>query len=432
MRRAGWGLADQAVSSLGNVAVLIVAARSLPVAPFGAFSLAVLTYVFIIGLQRAIAIEPFLVRGHGSNEHQLAREKGGAAASIAGLLSLAWAALGLMLTMLLPEALRGAAFAISLLLPLLAVQDALRYVAMGMGRPRTAFISDALWTSLAILAMILGPQWRDTTSPYLLFLWGLPALVALAYALHDLRVPFSVAGAKQAWATNRDLRGGFTVEYLAVSGSSRLIFYVVALVTGVATVGALRAGHVLFGPLNVLIFSANTIAIAELGRGRHRPERLKQLSWWLAGGLAGISLVWTLGLLVAGDTVGPLLVGSNWTEARDLVIPLGLHKAAAGVMMGALVGLRLLEAVGSSVRARTTTAVGILLLGVPGALVAEAVGVATGIAIAQAAGAALAVVGLMRADGRRPTAGEATAAAQPASAFPTASVVRPDGAGDDR
>ena len=46
VRRLGWGVADQAVSSLTNFAVSIYVVRTLGATQFGAFSLAYVTYAF--------------------------------------------------------------------------------------------------------------------------------------------------------------------------------------------------------------------------------------------------------------------------------------------------------------------------------------------------------------------------------------------------
>ena len=65
-RRLGPGLADQAVSSLTNFAVSIYVARSLGAAEFGAFSLAYVTYGFVLNASRGLATDPLLVRYSGA------------------------------------------------------------------------------------------------------------------------------------------------------------------------------------------------------------------------------------------------------------------------------------------------------------------------------------------------------------------------------
>ena len=65
-RRFGWGLADQAVSSLSNAALSFYVARELGATQFGAFSLAYVTYSFALNASRGLATDPLLVRFSGA------------------------------------------------------------------------------------------------------------------------------------------------------------------------------------------------------------------------------------------------------------------------------------------------------------------------------------------------------------------------------
>src|SRR2546430_10872492 len=62
VRRLSWGVADQAVSSLTNFAVTIYIARVLGATQFGAFSLAYVTYAFVLNASRGLATDPLVVR----------------------------------------------------------------------------------------------------------------------------------------------------------------------------------------------------------------------------------------------------------------------------------------------------------------------------------------------------------------------------------
>src|SRR5579863_6625755 len=61
-RRLSWGIADQAVSSITNFAVSIYVVHSLGAAQFGAFSLAYVTYPFVLNASRGLATDPLMVR----------------------------------------------------------------------------------------------------------------------------------------------------------------------------------------------------------------------------------------------------------------------------------------------------------------------------------------------------------------------------------
>ena len=60
--RAGWGLTDQAFSSLTNFALGIVIARTVPIAEFGAFSLAFAAYLIAVNMIRAFPMQPLAIR----------------------------------------------------------------------------------------------------------------------------------------------------------------------------------------------------------------------------------------------------------------------------------------------------------------------------------------------------------------------------------
>ncbi len=62
LRRTGWGLGDQMVSSLTNVALTIMVARSVSADEFGTFSLLLATYLVCVTLVRGLTSEPLLVR----------------------------------------------------------------------------------------------------------------------------------------------------------------------------------------------------------------------------------------------------------------------------------------------------------------------------------------------------------------------------------
>ena len=66
-RRFGWGLADQAMSSVSNAAVSFYVARELGATQFGAFSLAYVTYAFALNASRGLATDPLVVRYSNAN-----------------------------------------------------------------------------------------------------------------------------------------------------------------------------------------------------------------------------------------------------------------------------------------------------------------------------------------------------------------------------
>jgi len=71
--RMGWGLADQAVSSLTNFAVSFYLAHTLVAAQFGAFSITYATYGFALTAARGLTTDPLVVRYSGVEERRWRR-----------------------------------------------------------------------------------------------------------------------------------------------------------------------------------------------------------------------------------------------------------------------------------------------------------------------------------------------------------------------
>ena len=83
--RAGWGLIDQVFSSLTNFALGIVVARTVPIAEFGAFSLAFAAYLLAVNMTRAFPMQPLAIRYSAIGGGRLAaRECGGTRDCAAG------------------------------------------------------------------------------------------------------------------------------------------------------------------------------------------------------------------------------------------------------------------------------------------------------------------------------------------------------------
>src|SRR5215211_810350 len=83
-RGTGWGLGDQAFSSLTNVGLGILIARSVAPQEFGAFSLMFATYTLCLGFARSVTSEPLVVRF----SHSTAAEWRSASASATGTATL--------------------------------------------------------------------------------------------------------------------------------------------------------------------------------------------------------------------------------------------------------------------------------------------------------------------------------------------------------
>ena len=178
-RRLSWGVADQAVSSLTNFAVSIYVARTLGAVQFGAFSLAYVTYSFVLNASRGVATEPLMVRFSGADlrtwRRAVAKCSGTATVTglVAGMCVLAAAAL-------LDGTAKFAFLALGLTLPGLMLQDSWRFAFFAIGRGSQAFLNDMVWAAVLLPALVLLRVTGHADVFWCIFAWGAAAAVAAA------------------------------------------------------------------------------------------------------------------------------------------------------------------------------------------------------------------------------------------------------------
>ena len=158
-RRLTWGIADQAVSSITNFAVTIYVARALGATQLGAFSLAYVTYGFLLNASRGLATDPLLVR-FSNKDVSTWRRAVASCTGTAAVVGLAAGVCALAAAGLLHGTARAAFLALGLTLPGLLLQDSWRFAFFALGRGKQAFLNDLVWAVVMVPALYVAQQDR--------------------------------------------------------------------------------------------------------------------------------------------------------------------------------------------------------------------------------------------------------------------------------
>jgi O-antigen/teichoic acid export membrane protein len=389
-RRLGWGLGDQAVSSLTNFAVSLYVARELGAVQYGAFSLAYVTYSFALNASRGLATDPFMVRFSAAELsvwRRAVRSCTGTATSV-GLVTGA----GVLVTaMLLAGTARSAFLALGLTLPGLLLQDSWRYAFFAAGRGSQAFLNDCVW-ALAMAPALIGLKLTHHGNVFwFVFAWGAAAWVAAAVGPLQARVMPRLSDSWEWVSRHRDLGPRYLAENTSNSGAAQLRIYAVGGIVGLAAVGYVQAASTLMGPFLVIFMGISLVTVPEAARVlRRSPRHLRLYCLAVSAGLSLAGLVWGIVLLVALPRgLGNWLLPSIWRGTYPLIIPLTISILGATVTAGAQSGLRALGAAKRSLRAMVIGSVAYLGLGVAGAIQGGALGTVRGVAVATWIGAAV-------------------------------------------
>ncbi|MGY0070270.1 hypothetical protein ACWZEH_26505 [Streptomyces sp. QTS137] len=385
--RLSWGLADQAASSMTNFAVGIYVARSLGLTAFGVFSLAWVTYGVVLNVSRGVATDPLMVRFSGVSDASwrgAAARSSGTALGVGAALGAASVVAGLALGGRV-----GTAFAcLGVVLPGLLLQDAWRFAFFAAGTGRKAFVNDVVWGVALALAMVAAAR-VGSVSAFVLA-WGGSAAVAAVYGCLQSGIRPRPAKAREWVREHRDLGYRYLVENVGNSGASQLRAYGLGAIVGVGAVGVIRGAELLLGPFLALLMGLSLVTVAEAARVlRRAPQQLGRFCLLLGGGQAVAALLWGGALLLVPDRLGELVLGGVWSSAAELIVPVTLGVAGAGLGTGAAAGLRALGAARLSLRSQLFASACYVVGGLGGAVLAGTAGSAWGVAAATVGGSAV-------------------------------------------
>jgi O-antigen/teichoic acid export membrane protein len=380
-RRLGWGLSDQVLSSVTNFALSLVVARTVTASDFGAFSIAFVTYTVFMGISRALATEPLLVRFSFSTEEKWRHGTTDATGTTVGI-GVGAGIICLVSGWLAAGPLAESLFILGLFLPGLLLQDGWRHSFFSAGRGRDAFLNDLVWALLLFPWIALLIRADSLSVGSLMVAWGGSGSIAGLFGILQARVVPRITRSIGWVREHRDLGQRYLGEFAVSSGTNQLTIYGLGFLASLREVAALRGGQILLGPLNVLFQGTGLVALPEAVRLAPKSRRrLKQSLTVLSIALAALALCWGAVALFIPDTLGDELLGASWEGAREVLLPLSLSVAGFALLIGAMVGLRALGAASRGLKARSLDAPFSLAGGLGGAWLAGAKGAAWGYAL---------------------------------------------------
>jgi hypothetical protein len=378
---------DQALSSVTNVLVTVLVARSVGIEEFGAYSLSVFVYLLVLGASRAVTSEPFVVRFTTESDEARDRALRDAAGCALGV-----GVVGSVLVLAGARAFGGAAAStlasLAIVLPGLLLQDVWRFAAFAEGAPFKACLNDGVWAvcqlgTVAVL-LVLG----EPSAPELVLAWGAAGGAAALVGIAQFHARPRVRALRGWCVSQRDLALPYAADFMVATGGYQLTILTAGTIVGLDGLAALKGAQTLIGPLTTLDLAVRALVVPEGARLLARSTALALRAFVAASAaMTAVALAWGLGLAALPASLGHALLGTTWEVARPVLLPLTLLVAFNAAASGAVSGLRAVAASRRTLRARVGTAPLYML----GALAGAWVGGAPGVAAGQAAAATVAV-----------------------------------------
>lgn len=368
-------LADQAVSSLSNVVMAVLAARHLDPAAFGALSVAIVAYQLVLGGVQAVGSHAWLSRFADSD----ASERDAAASDLtrAAAVAATFAAGACVIAALLVDQSRGPLLVTAAFLPVLCAQDATRFVAV-LTRPLVALTSDVLWLVVVVAGLPLLPD--DAGPAAFVAVWGVGGALAFLLAACLLRVSPWVGSARSWWSAHGDMAGRFLGEFASARAAGHVVLLALGAIAGLQALGAVRAAQVFYGPLNTLFAGIYLAVVPDGVRVRHDAARLTRLMILASVVVTAAAAAWMVIGVALPDAIGEQLFGATWAEADDLMFLTGLATIAGSAALGGYLGIRSLGNARASLQAQLWSLPPQAALSLAGAFAAGAAGYTAGFA----------------------------------------------------
>ena len=341
--RISWTVVDQGLSAASNFLLSVLVARAVDAEAFGAFAIAFLIYSITLAATRSVVGQPLQITfaAEGPRQFRSAVRSALGATVLIGLLT---GGLYGLTGWVLSGSTGYALMALGVTLPGLLVQDICRMAFFAAGRPARAAAIDALWTVVMLIGLgLVGNSNHGVWLP--LLIWGGSGLLSGLLGLVLLGVLPRYPGAVRWAVAQRRLTGYLLLEYALSQGLAQVGILTVGLLGTAAGVGALRAGQVLIGPLNILGTAAFMFAVPEVARRVTVPSATRRrFALLVTAALGGAAACYCALLLLLPDGVGGQLLGDSWTGAQSVLLPtcvLAVSAAAATGPVSVLYGMGL-------------------------------------------------------------------------------------------
>jgi O-antigen/teichoic acid export membrane protein len=380
-RRLSWGLTDQALSSLTNVALGILVARAVPTRTFGAFAIAFSVYTIALGGSRAPSTEPLVVRFSATSNDEWRRGVASATGAAllfgvvvgAGCIAAAFFFGGLIRLALMP---------LGITMPGLLLQDSWRFAFFAKSKGSYAFLNDFVWAIALFTAFGVLLHHGHPSVGQLIFWWGAAGTIAGVVGVAQSMV-LPAPQRTLSWLRDQwDLAPRFVGDFAVATLISQVSLFAVGAFAGLSEAGGFRGAQLLLGPLNVVFVGVAMVALPEaVGILQASPSKLQRACTVLSVSMAACAGVWGIGAFLIPSRLGVQFLGHSWNLAHGLVIPTMFIQAGVGVIAGAGLGMRALANARRGLLARIIMAPVSLAGGLGGAAVFGARGAAWGLAI---------------------------------------------------
>lgn len=340
-RGATLTLADQVVSSASNFVLGVLIARAGGADALGAFGIAFLVWLAVVGVNRAFVTEPMMIEGSTEDSQAELGEGLSATLILAVVIAVTLALVAGALFLLGVRAV--ALLALAPWLPSLLAQDYFRMMAFRLQRPLQALISDIVFAVTQAIATVGLYVLDERSVVTFLAVWGIGASAGAVAGLvmcgtRMIICHGGVAYIQKMWGGSRWLLAESSTAFVAGQGYMLLL----PILVGTATFGIYRAGASLIGPVVVLFLAGGSVGLPGCVR-RLRYDGIPGLASYtprLTAVMVALTVAYCGTLALLAVPVLRFTYGASFTDAAVIAQLLAIRYVIAAMGFGYGVALK--------------------------------------------------------------------------------------------
>lgn len=339
-RGAALTLADQFIFSASNFALSVAIARAGGADALGAFTIAFLIWLIVLGMNRALIIEPMTVGDSTNGGDPQLRE--GMLASLAlstGIAAVVAVVAGLLLAIDVDTV---AILALVGWIPSLAMHIYWRAMAYRLQRVDHALVSDVVFTvTQGFLIFALFALGVESVSAFLAA-WGIGATVGAFVGMSLARVRIicrgGIAHLRTLWPRSRWFLAEFTTFFPSDQGYQLLL----PIMLGTSILGEFRAGVSLIGPAVVIFLAAANVGLPACVRQLqlHGMSGLMAYTPRLTIGIVAFATIYCGVVAILADPIILLVYGQEFTGAAIVTQLMAAQCILASIGLGYDIALK--------------------------------------------------------------------------------------------
>lgn len=325
--RVGFALVSNGMVSLASFILSISIARVSSIEVFAQFSFAMVTYLFLTGLNKAALTNTALSRPDDRNAYGRSLKRSSLVSLIAAALIFVSAFISANSFLLV----------LALTLPGLVILDAVRIYNSAAENPRLSLVLSIIWSSATVAVGV-------TSLFYPLY----PVSVFVIWALIGCICGYIGAFASKTsvlpvWKKERSESSAavvFSADYLVGSGGAQVTTGLLGALADTAILGAIRGAGTLLGPVNLVSTTARSLLLPFLSRSSNSENGRFRSAVAATVVQASVLTPLLVVLQFIPAWLGEQLLGQTWEIAALAILPMSIDALFSLIMSPAIAGHR--------------------------------------------------------------------------------------------